>query len=118
MNVHADRVHEPLLENRTWKTCTTEFEMAQEQLKQTLQSLHEELSTGAPVDPELRAQLQQLASEIERVLARTQSAQPPSGGDGTLLDRVAGIAAPFEETHPRLAAILGRIADGLSQLGI
>ena len=90
--------------------------MPQEHLKQTLQSLHEELSTGAPVDPEVRAQLQQLAAEIEGVLR--QSPPAPAGDEETLLDRVTGIAAPFEETHPRLAAILGRIADGLSQLGI
>jgi len=92
--------------------------MPQDQLKQTLQSLHKELSTGTPVDPELRAQLQQLASEIEAILRQSQPAPPAVGGHQTLLDRVAGIAAPFEETHPRLAAILGRIADGLSQLGI
>jgi hypothetical protein len=88
--------------------------MPQENLKQTLQSLHEELSTGAPVDPEVRAQLQQLAAEIEVVLRQS----PPAGDEQTLLDRVTGVAAPFEETHPKLAAILGRIADGLSQLGI
>jgi hypothetical protein len=90
--------------------------MPQENLKQTLQSLHEELSTGAPVDPDVRAQLQQLVAEIEGVLR--QSPPAPASDEETLLDRVTGLAAPFEETHPRLAAILGRIADGLSQLGI
>ena len=90
--------------------------MPQEQLKLTLRSLHEELSSGAPVDPEVRAQLQQLVAEIEGVLRQSQPGAP--GTEETLLDRVTGLAAPFEETHPRLAAILGRIADGLSQLGI
>ena len=93
--------------------------MPQENLKQTLQSLHEELSAGAPVDPEVRAQLQQLVAEIEGVLQRSPAAHEAGGEEEeTLLDRVTGVAAPFEETHPKLAAILGRIADGLSQLGI
>ena len=91
--------------------------MSQEQLKQTLQSLHAELATGAPLDPEARAQLQQLAAEIEVILGQPE---PPAAASDqeTLLDRVTSITTPFEETHPTLAAILGRIADGLSQLGI
>ena len=92
--------------------------MPQEQLKQTLDSLHQELAGGTQLDPEVRAQLQQLAVEIEAALARSAPPEPRDGEEETLLDRITGAAAPFEETHPRLAAILGRIADGLSQLGI
>ena len=38
--------------------------MPQDQLKQTLDSLHQELAAGAPLDPDVRARLQQLATEI------------------------------------------------------
>ncbi len=92
--------------------------MPQEQLKQTLQSLHKELSASQALDPELRAELAQLAAEIDRVLQRSGASAPTDEDDESLLDRVNGLGSRFEESHPKLAQIIGRVADGLSQLGI
>ena len=90
--------------------------MPQEQLKQTLRSLHDELARSRSIDPELRALLASLADDIDDVLH--PAAPPRSADDESLSDRVASARQQFEESHPQLAAIIGRIADGLSQLGI
>jgi hypothetical protein len=90
--------------------------MAHEELKQTLKSLHEELSRSKSVDPELRTLLTSLAEDIDGVLH--PAAPPRATGEDSLADRVVSARQHFEEEHPQLAAIIGRIADGLSQLGI
>jgi hypothetical protein len=90
--------------------------MPQEQLKHTLRSLHDELAKSPSVDPELRALLETLAEEIDDVLH--PAAPPRPSGEESLTDRATGVRQQFEEEHPQLAAIIGRIADGLSQLGI
>lgn len=90
--------------------------MQHEELKQTLRSLHDELASSQKVDPELRALLTSLAEDIDGVLH--PAAPPRAPDDEPLADRVTGVRQHFEEEHPQLAAIIGRIADGLSQLGI
>lgn len=90
--------------------------MSQENLKQTLRSLHEELARSPSVDPELRALLKSLAEDIDDVLH--PAAPPRAEGEEPLAERVTSAREHFEDTHPQLAAIIGRIADGLSQLGI
>lgn len=92
--------------------------MPQDDLKQTLKSLQRELSASESVDPDLRDELAQLVTEIEAALRRSRPGDPESDEDESLLDRVNGLGSHFEETHPKLAQIIGRIADGLSQLGI
>ncbi|MFO1096621.1 MAG: DUF4404 family protein [Planctomycetaceae bacterium] len=90
--------------------------MAADQLKQTLRSLHDELAKSPSVDPELRALLASLAEDIDDVLH--PAAPPRAGTEGSLTERATNVRQQFEESHPQLAAIIGRIADGLSQLGI
>lgn len=90
--------------------------MSQEHLKQTLRSLHDELARTPSVDPELQVLLKSLAEDIDDVLH--PAAPPRESDDESLTDRVVSVRQHFEESHPQLAAIIGRIADGLSQLGI
>jgi hypothetical protein len=90
--------------------------MSQENLKQTLRNLHDELARTPSVDPELRVLLKSLAEDIDDVLH--PAAPPRAAEDESLSDRVVSARQQFEESHPQLAAIIGRIADGLSQLGI
>jgi len=90
--------------------------MPKDQLRQTLAALHAELSAEPDLDSETRDRLIQVAGEIDELLGRDgESGDEPQN---SLLDRITGLARPFEESHPSLAALLGRIADGLSQLGI
>jgi hypothetical protein len=90
--------------------------MPQEDLKRTLQSLHSELSQHPDLDPESHALLTRLAEDIDDVLH--PAAPPPDPEQESLIDRVTDARQNFEVTHPQLAAIIGRIADGLAQLGI
>ena len=90
--------------------------MPKDQLRQTLAALQTELSTQPDLDAETRDQLVQVAGEIDELLGRDDHGGDEA--DESLLDRINGLAQPFEESHPNLAAVLGRIADGLSQLGI
>ena len=77
-------------------------------------SLHDELANSKTVDPELRALLTSLAEDIDGVLH--PAAPPPAPGDETLTERATGVRQQFEEEHPQLAAIIGRIA-GFTVIG-
>lgn len=90
--------------------------MPQDELKQTLKSLHDELSQHPTLDPEERQLLTRLAEDIDGVLH--PAAPTPAEEHGSLIERAADARRDFEVTHPQLAAIIGRIADGLAQLGI
>ncbi|REJ73639.1 MAG: DUF4404 family protein [Planctomycetota bacterium] len=91
--------------------------MPQEELKKNLASLHEELARSPSVDPELRVLLARLAEDIDDVLH--PAAPPPETTENdSLVDRVKHAAEHFEESHPQLAALIGRMAESLSQLGI
>jgi hypothetical protein len=84
-------------------------------LDQILAELHEALeASGEDLDPEVREELRQAAVEIEAALG--------SPGERELSDSLADSLRAglerFEESHPRLTAIVGRIADALSDLGI
>ena len=86
-----------------------------DQLRVSIQHLQEELSTGEPLSSEDRAQLETVLGEVSGILDSEDSSASTEGksfGDlPTLVER-------FESTHPKLAVVLGRIADSLSQLGI
>lgn len=92
--------------------------MPREELKRTLESLHEELAQSAEVDPEVRKLLTDVAGDIEQALQKEPTESEGGGEESGLIDRVNDLGSHFEEQHPKLAQIIGRIADGLSQLGI
>jgi hypothetical protein len=92
--------------------------MPREELKRTLESLHEELSRTAEIGPEVRKLLTDVAGDIEQALQQEPAETDSGGEDSGLIDRVNDLGSHFEEQHPKLAQIIGRIADGLSQLGI
>ena len=83
--------------------------MSGEQLDQTLQRLHEELSRGPEIGPDERELLNEIARDI-----RELTGPPPEG----IVDRLREATAQFEESHPRIAAIVGRLSDTLSSMGI
>lgn len=92
--------------------------MPREELKKTLESLHAELSQTAEVDPEVRKLLTEVAGDIEQALEEETPSAESEREESDLIDRVNNLATHFEDQHPQLAQIIGRIADGLSQLGI
>src|SRR5690606_19907214 len=86
--------------------------VSKETLRRNLERLRAELATGEDLDPELLSLLNRVAEEIEQVLEDEQM-RPK-----TLRDRVEKATAQFEAQHPRLAPILGDLADALAKVGL
>lgn len=88
--------------------------------RQRLLELLEELRTGLSgmerVDDQTRSLLQGMTSDIERILEQEKPASREQ------LDPVhhdlKEMVLRFETEHPQLTGILGRIVDGLANLGI
>jgi len=89
--------------------------MPREQLRESIAHLQDELSGGEPLSPEDRARLESVLSEVSRLLDSAKQETLSSRGS---FDDLPTLVERFETSHPKLAAVLGRIADSLSQLGI
>jgi hypothetical protein len=88
-------------------------------LTDTLRQLHEQLATARQLDPDVAAQLRQTLSEIQQALGEDAAEQPSSGtAPGPLSNRLSEAALHFEESHPKISLALGRLIDGLGQMGI
>ena len=87
--------------------------MPREALRENLTKLHTELESVENLDEELHALLRRVADDIEKVLGDEEpvEAHPRRAH----LDE---IALKFEADHPRLASVLGELADTLAKLGI
>jgi len=89
--------------------------MPRNQLRESVTHLQEELLSGDPLSPEDRTQLEAVLSEVSALLASEEA--DASASNGTFAE-LPTLVERFEATHPKVAAVLGRIADSLSQLGI
>ena len=88
--------------------------MPRDQLRESIRHLREELSSGEPLSGDERQRLESVLGEVSTMLATDESDEAEeswTGLDLSLVDR-------FEDTHPNLSVVLGRIADALSRLGI
>ena len=85
-----------------------------EQLRTTLRDLEAELASLETLDEETRAMLQEVAGEIQAVLATRTATQPPGHVRGRLRDAID----QFETSHPTLTGVLSRLVDTLGQMGI
>jgi hypothetical protein len=85
-----------------------------EKLRATLHELEAELREIDSLDDETRKELAEAALEITRALARGERTEQTEEVAGSLKDRLE----EFEASHPQLALIVGRLIDGLGQLGI
>ena len=90
--------------------------MERDQLRQDLEKLHQELAEGPTLDPGSRELLAELMRDIESLLERSGDAPPRSSP--TLVDQLRDATSHFEESHPALTEVVGRIADVLSRMGI
>ena len=90
--------------------------MSESQLREHLERLHTELEETDSVDDEARRLLVEVMRDIRAVLDRSDG--EPASSNPSLADRLAEATQRFEESHPTLAAMVGRVADTLSNLGI
>jgi hypothetical protein len=98
------------------RTADVEEGNVKRQLREDLERLHEELNHGAAVDPESRRLLAELANDIESLLERSKN--DAATADASLAQRLRDATERFEESHPDLTAVVGRIADMLARMGI
>ena len=85
-----------------------------EKLRATLHELEAELRELETLDDETRKLLAEAALEIANILTRGERSEDTERVEGSLRERLE----EFEASHPELALIVGRLIDGLGQLGI
>jgi hypothetical protein len=85
------------------------------QLRESIHHLQEELSSGEPLSSGDRTELETVLGEVSEIL---DSEDAQASAEGKSLGDLPTLVERFESTHPKLAVVLGRIADSLSQLGI
>jgi hypothetical protein len=85
-----------------------------EKLRATLHELEAELRELDSIDDDTRKLLAEAALEIANTLTRGEKSDETHRVEGSLRERLE----EFEASHPQLALIVGRLIDGLGQLGI
>ncbi len=86
------------------------------ELNKLLGELEAELGRNPDLDPDERAALAELRSQIGHVLEAGGTQELPSQESPT--EPLKAYVDRFETTHPTLTMILGRIADALNKMGI
>lgn len=92
-----------------------------QRLKERVDALHQQLSGSDSLDEADRASLESLLADVARVLERDDEAHEKAESveaDESLVDQLREAAENFEEQHPTLTELVGRVADALSRLGI
>ena len=88
--------------------------MDRERARRLLEALRQELAEAGDLDPSLRASLDRLAAQVGAAADGPVADRP----EASLLTELEERALRIESEHPRLAAVLGQIADTLGKLGI
>jgi chromosome segregation ATPase len=88
--------------------------MNKQELRDTLESLRQDLANLKFREPQARDRVQQLISAIERQIENSDDAE----GSEAVHQDLSGAISQFESEHPTLAGTLGRIASSLSTMGI
>jgi hypothetical protein len=86
-----------------------------QQLQESIDHIREELASGEPLSSEDRKLLENVLGEVSGVI---QSDQTEHSLAEEFFDDLREMGERFEESHPKLSIVIGRIADALSQLGI
>ena len=93
--------------------------MTTEALRELRDQLYVELSGDRPLDPERRALLMDVKTEIDDLLGRTPEAAKLSPAETeNLQGRLQSAAVGFEGSHPQLAGTLERALIVLSNMGL
>ena len=93
--------------------------MTIETLRELRDQLHAELAGPAEINPDRRALLLEVKTEVDRLLAREPEAAELSLDDTQHLQgRLRSAAVGFEGSHPQLASTLERALVVLSNMGL
>lgn len=91
--------------------------MDQQQLKQSLKALHNELAATEQVDGELQHLLSVLGTDIEQILEKEEEREADENAFG-LSSRAQELTARFAAQHPTLEPALRELARILGNMGI
>jgi chromosome segregation ATPase len=89
--------------------------MSTEKLRVTISELEQELRRLKSLDNESRRVLDEAVREIRAALDEEDQSETDRQ---SLVERLQEAIGRFESTHPSLTAVLGRLIDGLAQMGI
>jgi DNA-binding transcriptional LysR family regulator len=97
--------------------------MANEELTQTLDRLHQQLSHGPQLDEANLRSLRALLDEIQIACERAEQAGSTTNthqiaNERSLNQRLQEVIGDFEHRHPQLTTTLSQIADRLADMGI
>jgi hypothetical protein len=90
--------------------------MPKEQLRERIRELLGELEQTEEIDQRARDRLESVLHEIREAVG--EPGEEASEGHESLLERLNEATQHFKESHPTLTAMVGRVADSLSNLGI
>jgi hypothetical protein len=90
------------------------MEESKQNLQDALRDLHSALETAQDLDESDRAELTSAIEEIRGVLGEEEA----GSGSDTLGGRLRSAIERFEDRHPELTKLIGRVADSLSEMGI
>ena len=91
--------------------------MDRQELASLLARLQRELESGQAIDDQLRQSLQALDQDIQKVLAKKDTASTAQE-DASLNERAQQLEARFASEHPYLASTLRDVMDTLGKMGI
>lgn len=89
--------------------------MEKKRLQGTLEELHETLQDTQQIDEATRGLLLDLTTDIQRLLKQDEASPDDVH---SISSNLKELLLKFETEHPQLTGVLGRIADGLANLGI
>lgn len=85
------------------------------QLRDTLEQIHQEIEKTTFVDAADEVVLRELLEDIRRLL---ESVEHRPEHHESIRERLAHVVDRFEETHPTLAANMGRVAEALGRIAV
>jgi len=90
--------------------------MPKAQLNERIEELLGELEQVEAADQAARERLTNVLDEIRQAIEEV--GEQAANSEESLLERLNEAARHFRESHPTLTAMVGRVADSLSNLGI
>lgn len=90
--------------------------MTDQPVRALLKQLHDTLGSAKRITKEDRELLEQLAADIQAVLAR--SGAQGAGGQKSLADQLQAAVTRFEVSHPDLTAAMAQVSKQLGDMGI
>lgn len=90
------------------------MEESKQNIHEALRDLHDALETAQDLDASDRGEIAAAIDEIRGVLDDSDA----ENQSDTLGGRLRAAVEHFEGRHPELTALIGRVADSLSEMGI